>query len=339
MLDKTHHGQRMSEEYKPGLVSVIIPCYNAERFVGEAIESALDQTYPHKEIIVIDDGSTDRSMEVIRSFASRIRWESGPSRGGCAARNRGLALARGELIQFLDADDLLYPEKLNKQVKHMEILGDRYISFCDGSRKRPPNIYERLDWQSGIDPVVFVVDSGLQTSAPLHRKYLLEEIHGFDESLPCSQERDLHLRLACCSDVQFVRLPETLFFVREVPNSVSSDPERLLEQHSRIFPRAYGILESRNALNEARRRSFARMMAKDANMFVHRGKYQKGIKSFNMAMNMHHSGGLNAAYSNRGVRFIHKIFGPVITYRIRKLKALLVSRRLSSSKGVSGDRV
>ena len=96
---------------KTPLVSIVIPCYNAERYVGEAIESALDQTYPHKEVIVIDDGSTDSSLEVIRSFGNHLRWETAPNRGGSAARNRGLELARGELIQFLDADDLLHARK------------------------------------------------------------------------------------------------------------------------------------------------------------------------------------------------------------------------------------
>ena len=93
------------------LTSVVIPCYNAEGYVGEAIESALNQTYRPVEVIVIDDGSTDGSLDVIRSFGDRIRYESGPNRGPSAARNRGVQLARGELIQFLDADDVLHPEK------------------------------------------------------------------------------------------------------------------------------------------------------------------------------------------------------------------------------------
>ena len=80
-----------SENDKPvttPLISIVIPCYNAERYVGEAIRSALSQTYPNVEIIVIDDGSTDGSLDVIRSFGGAIRWETGPNRGGCAARNR-----------------------------------------------------------------------------------------------------------------------------------------------------------------------------------------------------------------------------------------------------------
>ena len=78
-------------------VSILIPCYNAERWIAQAIESALAQTWSEKEIIVVDDGSTDRSLEVIRQFDGRIRWETGPNRGGNVARNRLLELARGPL--------------------------------------------------------------------------------------------------------------------------------------------------------------------------------------------------------------------------------------------------
>src|SRR5262249_3857174 len=102
------------------LVSVIMPCYNAARWVGEAITSCLRQTYRPIEIIVVDDGSTDNSPEVLRSFGSKIRWESIPHRGGCYARNYGASLSQGRFIQFLDADDYLLPEKIERQVSFLQ---------------------------------------------------------------------------------------------------------------------------------------------------------------------------------------------------------------------------
>jgi glycosyltransferase involved in cell wall biosynthesis len=101
------------------LVSILIPCFNAECRVAEAIESALGQTWPEKEIIVVDDGSQDRSLEVIKSFGKRIRWETGPNRGGNMARNRLLELARGEWLQYLDSDDYLLPLKIQRQVEFL----------------------------------------------------------------------------------------------------------------------------------------------------------------------------------------------------------------------------
>ena len=102
------------------LVSIIIPCHNAERWITESIRSALDQTYPHVEVIVIDDGSTDQSLNAIRSFGNQLVWETGPNRGTNHARNRGFALSKGQYIQFLDADDYLLPEKILRQVRVLE---------------------------------------------------------------------------------------------------------------------------------------------------------------------------------------------------------------------------
>ena len=99
------------------LVSIIIPCYNNEAFVKQAIESALQQTYTNVEIIVIDDGSTDGSLEIIRSFENHIQWETGSNQGAPKARNRGLELAQGEYIRFLDADDILFRNCLEHQVE------------------------------------------------------------------------------------------------------------------------------------------------------------------------------------------------------------------------------
>src|SRR5438128_899411 len=99
------------------LVSILIPCYNAERWIGEAISSALAQTWSEKEIIVVDDGSTDGSLQQIRKFDGLVRWETGPNRGGNAARNRLLELAKGEWLQYLDADDYLLPDKIAKQME------------------------------------------------------------------------------------------------------------------------------------------------------------------------------------------------------------------------------
>src|SRR6185436_8211693 len=111
------------------LVSILIPCYNAERWIRQCIESALGQTYPNKEVIVVDDGSKDASLEVIKKFGDRIRWETGPNRGGNAARNRLLELARGEWRQYLDADDYLLPDKIAEQMEFLAANSGADIVF------------------------------------------------------------------------------------------------------------------------------------------------------------------------------------------------------------------
>jgi len=100
------------------LVSIIIPCHNAAAWLAATLESAVRQTWADKEIILVDDGSTDASPAVARSFASRgVRILTQPNRGAAAARNSGLRAARGDFVQFLDADDLLAPDKIARQLE------------------------------------------------------------------------------------------------------------------------------------------------------------------------------------------------------------------------------
>lgn len=100
-------------------VSAVIPCYNGELFLSEAVLSVLRQTYPVVELIVVDDGSSDRSAEIARSFGSPVKLVQKENGGEGSARNRGIQEARGDLIAFLDADDVWHPDKLAHQVEYL----------------------------------------------------------------------------------------------------------------------------------------------------------------------------------------------------------------------------
>lgn len=104
------------EMHSPSLISVIIPVYNGERYLRQAIESVLAQSYHPLEVIVVDDGSTDASITVAQQFAPIVKVVTQPNLGAGAARNHGVALAEGEFLAFLDADDLWIPEKLTLQI-------------------------------------------------------------------------------------------------------------------------------------------------------------------------------------------------------------------------------
>ena len=114
------------------LVSILIPCYNAEKFIADAIRSCLNQTYENIEIIVVDDGSTDNSFAVAKQFeSSKIKVVRQANAGACRARNHAFELSRGDLIQFFDADDLLSPDKIQAQVKAYLETGDpRSVITC-----------------------------------------------------------------------------------------------------------------------------------------------------------------------------------------------------------------
>src|SRR5436190_3441118 len=110
------------------LVSILIPAYNSERWIAETIKSALNQTWPRKEIIVVDDGSRDQTLATARRFASKtVAVISQENQGASAARNKALELCQGDYIQWLDADDLIAPDKIANQVEASEHYGNRTL--------------------------------------------------------------------------------------------------------------------------------------------------------------------------------------------------------------------
>src|ERR1700712_1603509 len=112
------------------LISIIIPVYNAEKFIAEAVTSAINQTYANKEVIIVDDGSTDNSLQIAKSFESaKVKVYSQQNKGASAARNKGLEVAKGDYIQFLDADDWLSNNKIEAQMEKL-MISPGYIGLC-----------------------------------------------------------------------------------------------------------------------------------------------------------------------------------------------------------------
>jgi glycosyltransferase involved in cell wall biosynthesis len=181
------------------LVSILIPCYNNEKYVGEAIESALNQSYPKVEVIVVDDGSADGSLEVIKSYGARIAWRTGFNRGACAARNTAFKLSKGKFIQFLDADDILLPMKIEKQLPDLlsglaDVVVCKGALFGDGRPDRP--IKKPTPDPAGFDPVEYVIKFPLGTERPLYRRTFVEMVHGYRENVPRGQDWDFNVRIA-----------------------------------------------------------------------------------------------------------------------------------------------
>ncbi|XOV91153.1 MAG: glycosyltransferase family 2 protein [Bacteroidota bacterium] len=179
-------------------ISVIIPNYNGANYLREAIDSALNQTGVTVEIIVVDDGSTDGSREILESYGARIRTFYQENKGAPAARNLGWKNANAEYIKFLDSDDVLENDCCQKQIRNMnsksEIpFGD--VKYINDSGELIDGVYKlrtQLPNESGL---AYILQNNPLTSSPLHQKSQLAKVDGFNEDLIKGQEWDLHLRL------------------------------------------------------------------------------------------------------------------------------------------------
>jgi glycosyltransferase involved in cell wall biosynthesis len=182
------------------LVSILIPAYKAERWIGESVTSAIGQTWPKKEIIIVDDGSPDRTLEVARSFESRmVKVITQENMGVCGARNKGLSLAQGDYIQWLDADDILHPEKIALQLQRGDSGPDSLVlRTCSWGKffYRTSNAKFQPDslWQD-LEPVEWLINKfangvWMNPSVWLVSRKLIELAGSWDETLSGSGDDD-----------------------------------------------------------------------------------------------------------------------------------------------------
>ena len=211
------------------LVSVIIPAYNAEKHLGAAIDSVLAQSWDDLEVIVVDDGSTDDSHGVASSYDdSRIQVIRQNNQGAASARNRGFSVSSGNLIQYLDADDVLEPEKIEKQIHALAAISSNAVATCQWqSFQREPRDSSQISepaWQSSA-PKEWLIHSLLgggmyQTACWLTPRYLIEAAGSWDETLSLHDDGEFFTRVLTRAESLQV-IPETLVHYRSVPLSLS----------------------------------------------------------------------------------------------------------------------
>ena len=204
------------------LVSVVVPIFNGERYVLEAVNSVLAQTYTEFELILVNDGSTDRTRAAIEPFLTleRVRYFEQPRRGPAAARNLALGHARGEIVAFLDHDDAWLPEKLELQVrylgKHPDIgLVHGRMMYVDESGS--PISYEK-DWVGALEGECFAglfARNRIGTPTVAVRAACLTEVGPFNEALARAQDYELWLRLAKSCRFGFIDRPLARYRVHQ----------------------------------------------------------------------------------------------------------------------------
>jgi len=195
------------------LVSVIIPTYNREDFLRKAIGSVLAQTYRDFELIVVDDGSTDNTAELVASSGGAVRYFFQENQGPAAARNFGIQKARSNLLVFLDADDFFAPQKLAIQVAAMEAAPQMLISHTQEIWYRNGlhlNQKKRHRKESGDIFSRSLELCAVGMSTVMARRQLFDRIGLFDETLPCCEDYDLWLRASIAHEFLLVDAPLTI---------------------------------------------------------------------------------------------------------------------------------
>ncbi len=244
-------------------VSVVVPCKNMGAYVGDAIRSALSQTRPPTEIIVVDDGSTDDTREVASSFGSVVKLLHGPGRGSAISRNIAIMAATSDYIAFLDADDLWYPQHLELQIGRMLAEG-RGFSFSDFHRAADPanpGPPKHLEYSTTAEGDVFsnlLRENFVPTSSAIVRRDVLAETGLFKPQLRGGQDYDLWLRIARVT--QFTWLRPCLVFLRHHDGNITGSPsypyfhvrvwEEIRNEHRNSTPADVQYVRGRLAMAE-----------------------------------------------------------------------------------------
>jgi len=247
------------------LISIIIPTYNRANDVQRAIDSALAQTHQPCEVIIVDDGSTDTTPDLLTQYGQRIRALRQYNQGRSAARNTGLKLARGEYVIFLDSDDALLPDMAGTQLTALQqhpqmafVHGQAWMTDPYGQRLDPPILMG-----APLDPAQppfasLVMGQSLLLNTALIRRAALESVGPFEEGLEVSEDWDLWLRLAAKFEVGY-----TAGAIALCANDTAGYVERLArynvqERTPYIIDRAFTYIAPDSPLHVLRSRALAR---------------------------------------------------------------------------------
>ncbi len=311
------------------LVSVIIPVFNRQDYVAETIESVINQTYNNIEIVIINDGSTDNSEEIIRSFAAhypkKINLINQQNQGQVKARNNGLKVARGEFIAFLDSDDVWLPEKIEKQIHLFEnevglvYSGVQYIDalgkviggeLCDQSIRG--SVYEKL-----------LVKNRMTGGTVVVKNEALKKVGLFDETLKAAENWDLWIRIAKFYELDFV--DETLLKYRKHSDNMSGNNNLMLDA-------TYNILEKHCLNSGVEEVTGEACKVATANYYYRVGVYLASISDYtNARMNFQKATKYVPNYLDCNIRitrsYLGKRINALVSALAKKIKSILTSRK------------
>jgi glycosyltransferase involved in cell wall biosynthesis len=293
------------------LASIVIPCYNAERWVGQAVQSCLDQTYRPIEIVVVDDGSTDGSRRLLERYGDAITLLTGPNQGGNAARNRGTAASRGDFIQNLDADDTLLPDKIERQVRFLLETGADVVYGDWRHRFHPPGgesyLGRIVKSASHSDVLEALLGSWwVASGALLFRRTAALAGGGWDETFSAAQDGDFLITVVL-QGVDIRYQPGCAMVYRKHGSTTvsSSSQDRWLACSVRMFEKAEKALSASARLIPAYRAALARSYFRIARNYFDRDRSEYArllgrVQTLDTAFRPQESRAYNLAYRLAG---------------------------------------
>ena len=282
------------------MVSILIPCFNYGWLISETLDSVVNQLYQDWECLIIDDGSMDDSREVVEHYVrrdARFQYHYQTNQGMSAARNGGLALARGKYIQFLDADDLLVPQKLAVQVAYLEahpaadlVYGDmRYFRHGEPTVLSRSADMQDIAWVHGVqgqgeELVNALIEGNIMVSnAPLLRAALLRQVGPFAEELRWVEDWQYWVRCAIAgASFHYDSTPEAWALVRVHPTSTSHNTRRMHDHEVLVRQQLAKQLETVGAQRalEINRIGIINSAANFAQHNLTKGSILDGVKSY-----------------------------------------------------------
>jgi len=237
------------------MISIIIPLYNAQEYIAETLESVLSQIYANWECIIVDDGSTDNSANIVSEYTkrdSRISYFKQENGGPSKARNYGLSQAKGEYIQFLDADDVLLPERFALLISEYAKAGANFILYSNLEVGNSKNIYNTQKFGQRISLgydiyfkdmyAHFLKDFLFIPGCVLFPAKLIKNIQ-WDTSIKHSEDWEFYLHVLCSNkSASFKYVPQVLFYYRNTEASLSKDL-------SSVYVASYVVLEKYFSMN------------------------------------------------------------------------------------------
>jgi glycosyltransferase involved in cell wall biosynthesis len=262
------------------LVSIVIPAYNAVRFLSDTLGSVFSQSFQDFEILVVNDGSTDETEEMLLGYGDKIRYLPKLNGGVSSARNYGIEMAEGKYVAFLDADDVWMPEKLEKQIALMEANSE--IGLCYAATQK---VDEELNYLSSIPANAFSdytealllnlnIVAGSCSSAVVRRD-VLSRTTGFDSQFTTYADWELWLRLSLLT--KFAPLPEELVKYRVVAGSMSSKPHVTKKDALGVLEKFFTLPNLPEKYKTLRERTFSNHLMIVAGEFLHNRNFSESL--------------------------------------------------------------